>query len=115
MFDLKTIPLPDLKALILFCDALQKHGNSYFEDRFVILSRVALAHHQIKEMAEYPTEDLLEAVEFLKIAIDDATAALPNDYAAKLYFRGPNGGRRRARTARAAGNGALILAMRFED
>ena len=86
MLDLRTIPLPDLKALILVCDAMQKRGNSFFEDRFVILSKIALDHHEVKEMAQYQTEDLLEAVEFLKMAID-GNAALSDDHPAKLYLR----------------------------
>ena len=86
MLDLRTIPLADLKALILVCDVMAKRGNSYFADQFVILSRVALSHHEIKEMAEYPTEELVEAVDHLKLAIE-GNAALPDDHLGKTYLR----------------------------
>ena len=56
--------------LIAFCDGMQKRGNVYFAERFVILMRVALSHHEMSEMSEYDTADFVEAVSVMKGAID---------------------------------------------
>jgi hypothetical protein len=86
MLDLTTIPLEHLKALIVVCDSFAKHGNRFFADNFVLLSRVALAGHAILEMSEYSSSDLAEACEYFKTAIDD-NASLPQDDPAVLFLR----------------------------
>jgi hypothetical protein len=86
MLDLRTIPLPDLKALIIVCDTMAKRGNRYFEDQFVILSRVALSTHEMLEMSEYKTDDLVEAIDYLKTAID-GLENLPHDHPGKMFLK----------------------------
>ena len=85
MLDLRTIPTLELKGLIATCDALAPR-NRYFEDLFVILSRVLLSTHETLEMSEYEESHLFEAVAFLKIAID-ANENIPDDHAGKMFLK----------------------------
>jgi hypothetical protein len=85
MLDLRTISLSDLKSLIAVCGEMAKRGNRYFEDQFVILSRVALDSHEILEMAEYRDSDLFGAIEYLKAALDGLDH-FPADHPGKLFL-----------------------------
>lgn len=86
MLDLRSIALPDLQALTAVFSAMGQQGNRFFEDQFVILSRVALQSHELLEMNEYTDDDLLKAIEFLKLAID-GVHNLPEEHPGKMFLK----------------------------
>ncbi|MGH7847752.1 MAG: hypothetical protein ACREQW_21630 [Candidatus Binatia bacterium] len=85
MLDLRTIPLADLQTLIDLCAVMGKRGNRFFEDNFWILTGAAVQTHEILEMSEYETENLIEAVNGLKVVIDN-NPDLPSDHPTKIFL-----------------------------
>src|SRR5262245_17793275 len=85
MLDLRTIPTVELKALMITCEALSEH-NRYFEDLFLLLSKALLETHQSLELSEYKVNDLHQAVEFLKIAVDK-NEHIPDDHPGKVFLK----------------------------
>ena len=84
LLDLRAIPTADLKLLAEVCASRQ--ANRFFEDTFVILSRILLAKHECLEMAEYSDQDLAEAAAvFLDLL--DRNQSLPADHPTRMFLR----------------------------
>ena len=84
LLDLRTIPTADLKLLAEVCAGRQ--ANHFFEDNFVILSRILLAQHECLEMAEYSEQDLAEAVGVF-VDLLDRNQSLPADHPTRTFLR----------------------------
>jgi len=84
LLDLRTIPTADLQCLIEVCASHQ--ANRFFEDTFVILSRLLLAKHECREMAEYSDEDLAETV---AVCVDllDRNESMAPDHPTRMFLR----------------------------
>ena len=84
LLDLRTIPTADLKLLAEVCAGRQ--ANHFFEDNFVILSRILLAQHECCEMSEYSSEDLAEAVGVF-VDLLDRNQSMPEDHPTRMFLR----------------------------
>jgi hypothetical protein len=84
LLDLRTIPMQDLKLLIEICASRQ--ANKYFEDNFVILSRILFAQHECSEMSEYNDEHLAEA-EAVFLDLLERNQQLPHDHPTQTFLR----------------------------
>ena len=82
LLDLRTIPTADLKLLAEVCAGRQ--ANRFFEDNFVILSRILLAQHECHEMSGYSEAELAEAAAvFLDLL--DRNESMPADHPATQH------------------------------
>jgi hypothetical protein len=84
LLDLRTIPTPDLKLLIEIC--ADRKENHFFEDNFVILSRILLSQHECLEMKEYSEHHLSEAAAVF-VDLLNRNRALPEDHPTKMFLR----------------------------
>src|SRR5437762_4967467 len=84
LLDLRTIPTQDLKNLVEICASHQ--ANHFFQDNFVLLSRILLAQHECLEMSEYSEQDLTEAAAVF-VDLLDRNQLLPADHPAKMFLR----------------------------
>lgn len=84
LLDLRTIPTADLKLLAEICASQQT--NRFFQDNFVILSRILLVHHECYEMAEYSERELSEAIAIFADLLD-RNQSLPADHPTRMFLR----------------------------
>jgi hypothetical protein len=84
LLELRTIPTADLKILAEFCASRQ--ANQFFEDNFVILSRILLAQHECREMSEYSQQDLAETVATFADLLD-RNQSLPAEHPTRTFLR----------------------------
>ena len=84
LLDLRTIPQQDLKMLAEIC--ANRQDNRFFEDNFVIVTRILLAQHECSEMSEYREQELFEAVGVF-IDLLDRNQSLAEDHPTRMFLR----------------------------
>jgi len=77
LLDLRTVPPADLQKLIDICAS--HNVNRFFQDNFVILSRILFAQHQCSGMSEY-TDQELEHAESVFLDLLERNQQLPNEH-----------------------------------